>query len=202
MTSNGNRRPEPPSAGYLEQIARAEPGDAIEVWMENTYLVNTVFVCSERIDDMVTEWHWLFLDDGSLVEVSPDGCFRYRQHEIVRQGSPLYEELVAQDGALVRFEERVREGSSARRPVHVTIEGTEYRIASTGQAHMARQGEPPDLLPWQSTSSDPTRNTYFGLVGVQDEEQVGLGLWTSHICLSLGRPLLEEQVSNVFLKKG
>ena len=30
----------------------------------------------------------LFLDDGNLIEVSPDGYFRYTEHRILRQGTP------------------------------------------------------------------------------------------------------------------
>ncbi len=196
MTRNGGNGWS--GAGYLEMLAGAEPGDAVEVWMESTYLVHTVFACREGMGDQTTEWRWMFLDDGSLIETSPDGFYRYRQHLVLRQGSALYEELVAQDGALVRFEARVREGTSARRPVHVTIDGLEYRVASTGTAEMERRGPEPDLLPWKSISRDPSKNVYFGLVNAEDEDRVILGLWTAHICLSTGAPLLETQISGVY----
>lgn len=200
MASNGTPTNGHSGAGYLELLSGAEPGDAVDIWLEGTYLVRTVFVCREGMGDQVTEWRWMFLDDGSLIESSPDGFYRYRQHEVVRQGSALYEELVAQDGALVRFEERVRAGSSGRRPVHVTIEGTEYRVASTGTAQIERRGEEVDLLPWASISKDPSRNIYFGMVGGEDEDRVILGLWTAHICLSTGGPLDETSISGVYRK--
>lgn len=187
-----------PGAGYLELLETIEPGDAVEVWLESTYLVRTLYVCRERLDQHATEWRWFFLDDGSLIEASPDGYYRYRTHDVLRQGSALYEELVAQDGALVRFEARVREGTSARRPVHVTVDGVEYRVASTGTAAMERRGDEPDLLPWKSISSDPSGNIYFGLVNTEDEDQAILGLWTAHICLSKGGPLLETAISGVY----
>lgn len=197
MTRNGGSV-NGPGAGYLELLETVEPGDAVEVWLESTYLVRSVFVCRERLDERVTEWRWFFLDDGSLIEASPDGFYRYREHNVVHQGSALYEELVAQDGALVRFEARVREGASARRPVHVTIDGVEYRVASTGTAEMEHRGDEPDLLPWKSISRQPSGNVYFGLVNTEDEDRVILGLWTAHICLSTGGPLLETQISGVY----
>lgn len=200
MASNGTPTNGHSGAGYLELLSGAEPGDAVDIWLEGTYLVRTVFVCREGMGDQVTEWRWMFLDDGSLIESSPDGFYRYRQHEVVHQGSALYEELVAQDGALVRFEERVRAGSSGRRPVHVTIEGVEYRVASTGTAQIERRGEEVDLLPWASISRDQSRNVYFGMVGEEDEDRVILGLWTAHICLSMGGPLPETSISGVYRK--
>ena len=202
MSSNGQPTNGHSGAGYLELLEAAEPGDAVDIWLESTYLVRTVFVCRERMGDRVTEWRWMFLDDGSLIEASSDGFFRYREHQVLRQGSALYEELVAQDGVLVRFEERVRQGISARRPVHVTIDGIEYRVASTGTAEMERRGDEPDILPWSSINRDPASNVYFGLVDTADEEHMALGLWTAHICISTGRPLEETQISGVFRQGG
>jgi len=88
------------------------PGDALAFWAEDNMVVETVFRCQETVDNRPVHWTWLFLDDGSLIEVSLDGHFRYREHRILNQGTGQYEEIVAQDGALVRFEERVREGTS------------------------------------------------------------------------------------------
>ncbi len=195
-STNGHGDAVPESV--MERLRRARPGDAVEIWMENTFIVRTVLLCSEVIDGALTEWRWMFLDDGSLVEASPDGFYRYTRHELVRQGSLLYEELAAQDGALVRFEQRVREGVAARRPVHVTLGGREYRIASTGTLRAERLGEEPELLPWKSFSDDPGKNVYFGLVTGEEEEAVALGLWTQHICISFGAPLDPARVSAVY----
>lgn len=196
---NGNEAGE--GAGLLEQLHLVEPGDVVDVWMETAYVIRSIFLCEEGFGPDVTRWRWIFLDDGSLVEASPDGCYRYRRHELVRQGTDLYEELVAPDGVLVRFEQRVREGSAGRRPVHVTLGGTEYRVASTGTARVQHKGDPPDLLPWQSFSSDPEKNVYFGLVAGDDGGDVVLGLWTAHVSLSFGAELPESQISGVYRKK-
>jgi hypothetical protein len=160
--------------------------------------VKTTFVCEETVDGNATSWHWTFVDDGSLLEASPDGYFWYKSHQIAKQGSELYEELVAQDGALVRFEERVRAGESGRRPVHVTIDGQEYRLTSTGTVRVQRAGAEPELMPWRSFDQNPDENVYFGLVQTADEANVMLGLWTTHVCLSSGKELAETDVTAVY----
>lgn len=185
-------------ASNLAGLGDLLPGDSVELWGSGALVVKTALICREVVEDETTSWRWLFLDDGSLLEASPDGYFWYQRHQVVKQGTGLYEELVAQDGALVRFEERVREAASGRRPVHVTIDGTEYRVASTGTVSVQRLGEDCRLLPWQTFSNDPDDNVYFGLVQTADEAQVGLGLWTQHVCLSFGRELTETDVTAVY----
>ncbi len=184
----------------LEQLGTVAVGDVVDIWTEQTYLVKTLYLCSEEVADRTYEWRWIFLDDGSLVEVSPDGYFRYREHQILKQGTSEYETIVAQDGALVRFEQHVRVGDSGRRPVHVTVGGKDYRITSTGTVGVRRLGEEPALIPWQALSKDPQENVYFGMVEAADESNVALGLWTTHVCLSLGRPLDETNISAVYRK--
>lgn len=188
--------------GGLAQLGALMPGDAVEMWEGGSRVVRTTFLCEETADNRTFHWRWMFLDDGSLLEVSPDGYFWYRQHEIVKQGTDLYEELVAQDGALVRFEERVREGDSGRRPVQVTLDGKEYRLTGTGTTRVQHLGAEPTLLPWQSFDPNPDENVYFGLVQVADESQVALGLWTAHVCLSYGRELEETDLTGVYRMKG
>lgn len=188
------------TASPLQQLGTVMPGDVVDVWMEQTYLVKTVYLCSEDVGGRTWEWRWIFLDDGSLVEVSSDGHFRYSQHRIIKQGSSDYEAIVAQDGALVRFEQRVREDDSGRRPVHVTIEAKSYRITSTGTVAVRRLGDQPDLAPWQALDRDADKNVYFGMVESTDESKVALGLWTTHVCLSLGQALDETNISAVYRK--
>lgn len=200
MKQNGRRDEPPLGADPLQELGSVAPGDVVDVFMENTYLVKTIFDCREVIDDQTTEWRWLFLDDGSLIEVSPDGYFRYTRFELLKQGTSQYEELVAQDGALVRFEQRVQTGDSGRRPVLVTLDGKEYRISSTGTVAAQRQGEPPAQMPWQSFSPDPKENVYFGLVASEDESEIGLGLWTTHVSIAFGRPLESKDLTGVYRK--
>lgn len=196
--SNSNDKDE--EASPLEQLSTVQPGDVVDVWLEQTYLVKTVLQCQETVDDRTYDWRWIFLDDGSLIEVSPDGYFRYREHQLLKQGTSEYETLVAQDGALARFEEHVRTGDSGRRPVHVTINGVEYRISSTGTVDVRRSGDEPSLEPWRALSSDSKENVYFGMLQTGDETKVALGLWTSHVCFSSGQALDPTNISAVFRK--
>lgn len=197
MSQNGMAEP----MSYLDQLSSLLPGDSVEIWGSGTLVVKTVLVCREAVDDDTVSWHWLFLDDGSLLEASPDGYFRYDRHQILKQGTSLYEELVAQDGALVRFEERVRAGESGRRPVQVTIAGREYRITSTGTTSIQRLGDDCQLAPWQTISKNSDDNVYFGLVESSDEASVGLGFWTQHVCLSFGKELGDTDVTAVYKQK-
>lgn len=202
MSKNGFDPGQNTEGDFLAQLATLLPGDVVEVWPDGAFVVKTVLLCREAVGERAFEWRWLFLDDGSLIEVSPDGYFRYREHRIHKQGSGLYEELVAQDGALVRFEERVRAGASGRRPVHVTIDGKEYRLTSTGTVAVRRLGDEPEPITWQSFSNNPEENVYFGLVETADEASVAIGLWTVHVCLSFGRPIEPSDVTAVYRKEG
>src|SRR6266581_4898887 len=154
MTRDGKHEDSAADATPLEQLLTVTPGDVVEVWMEQTYLVSTVYLCEEEVGGRTYEWRWIFLDDGALIEVSPDGYFRYRDHHILKQGSSEYEAIAAQDGALVRFEARVREDDSGRRPVHVSAAGKDLRVTSTGTVAVRRLGDAPSLLPWQGLSKN------------------------------------------------
>lgn len=202
MKANGVPRDEDIGSSGEERLDDLLPGDSIDIWAESTYVVNTVFRCYESLDTGAIEWRWMFLDDGSLVEVSPDGYFRYREHRILNQGTPMYEELVAQDGALVRFEERVREGTSGRRPVHVTIDDKQYRITCTGTVRADRLGSEPEPIPWQRFNVDPSENVYFGMVDIEDEDDAVLGLWTAHVCLSFGRTFERSDITTIYRNQG
>ena len=202
MKANGLPRDEDVLANDEERLDNLLPGDALEIWADGTFSVSTVFKCYESLDTGAIEWRWMFLDDGSMIEVSPDGFFRYREHRILNQGTVTYEELVAQDGALVRFEERVREGTSGRRPVHVTIDDKQYRITCTGTVRADRLGAVPEPLPWQHFNTDSNENVYFGMVDIEDEDNVILGLWTAHVCLSFGKAFERSDVTSVYRNRG
>lgn len=200
MRGNGKDAAAPIGGNPLDELFVVKPGDVLDLWMEGSRVVKTLLTCHEEFERHGYEWVWMFLDDGSLVEASPDGYFRYREHQILKQGTALYEELVAQDGALVRFEERVREGSSDERPVEFTLDDHTYRITSTGTVSARRVGDEPSLLTWKSFSLDQQENVYFGLADVADDTQVGLGLWTAHVCVSLGKALEQADVSAIYRK--
>lgn len=190
-TGPGGRLDEP-------DLATVSPGDAISFWGEGNRLVTCVFDCAEGIGERRYTWRWLFLDDGSLVESSPDGWWRYGEHEIVPQGSPRYAALVGSGGLLERFETRVRNDTVHDDPVTVELQGRRYRVTSTGTAEVTRHGEAPRLLPWQQFVADPADNVYFALVAEEDEGAGVLGLWTSHVCLSFGRPVSQTDVDGIY----
>jgi hypothetical protein len=202
MRANGAYQGDPDDTAAEDRLDTVLPGDVLEFWSEGTFVVKTVFHCREEVDGRTAEWCWMFLDDGSIVEASLDGYFRYRQHQLIKQGSALYEEIVAQDGALVRFEEHVRAGTSGRRPVHLTVDGKQYRITSTGTVQAARLGDDPTLIPWISFSPTADNNVYFGMVEAENEEAVALGLWTAHVCLSLGEEFVRSDITEIYRKQG
>jgi hypothetical protein len=184
--SNGqtNGRIEPD--GVAERLSRLAPSETVELRGRGEREVVTAYACYELLNEQRTDWRWLFLDDGSLLELAPRGRALYTIHHEVPHGSGLYEELVAQDGALVRFEARVRDGSWAERPVQVTLDGTAYRLLFTGTVSTERLGPEPPHSAWRTLRPDPEQNVYFGLAQVDDERRLVLGLWTADVCLSFG----------------
>ena len=51
---------------------------------------------------------------------------------------------------------------------------------------------------WDEARSRPEENVYFSLVAADDESQGVLGLWTSHVCLSYGRPFAESDITAIY----
>ena len=197
-----NGKSEPGDVGSkspLEQLTDLKPGDIIDLWEVGSLVVKTRLDCEETVGDRTYSWTWWFLDDKSILEVSADGHFRYVRHEIEHQGSALYQTLVAQDGILVRFEERVRDESVDRRPVHLTVGEREFRVTNTGTFRVVnRQGDSPPLLPWHGIGNRADDNVYFSLVESADEDSVVLGIWTDHVCLSYGAPLDETTLTAIY----
>lgn len=146
--------------------------------------VTTTLRCRESVGGRVAEWTWSLLEDGALLEEAPRGAFRYTRHRVYERASAVYQQLVAQDGALNRFEARVRAGVDAREPTYVTLEGHEYLVRATGNVGVVeRIGPPPTLAAWSALADDPDENVYFLLEAVDDGTPV-LGLWTRALCLS------------------
>jgi hypothetical protein len=198
MSQNGSAGQDgPPRFGPPSDLDGLLPGDRLDLGEQTGLTVKTILHGSETIDALTVEWRWIFLDDGTLLELAPKGRYVYREHQLFPRGSAVYEELVAQDGALVRFERQVREGHAGRRPVHVTLQGRRYRVTSTGTCLTRRLGVEPDLAPYRAFQPEPDQNVYFNLVAVGDGSQVGLGLWTTDLALSFGRPLRLEDLHRV-----
>ena len=179
-------------------FAGLEPGDAISFWGEGNRLVTCVFDCAEGIGERSYTWRWLFLDDGSLMELSADGQWRYGEHEIIPQGSPRYAELVGTGGALEQFESRVRNDTVHDDPVVVELRGRSYQVTATGTVAVVRNGDAPRLSPWTQFVKNTDDNIYFSLVAADDENDGVLGIWTAHVCLSFGKPIAESDIDGIY----
>jgi hypothetical protein len=147
----------------------------------------TVLRAHEHVGGQRTDWLWAFADDGALLEAAPRGRSLYESHRVLTAGSEAYPQLVAPDGALARFERRVRAGLVETAPTFVAFAGREYRLLATGNVSVERDGPPPSLGAWSTLHDDPGENVYFLLVDVADGTHA-LGLWTQVLCLSFDRP--------------
>jgi len=116
------------------------PGDVVAWPGGQTGTVATVYLCAETSGETVTRWTWAVFEDGRLLEIAPRGCAVYDPPVLFRNGTVPYFALVAQDGALVRFEERVRAGVWETRPVRLSLERRRWRVTSTGTVTARRLG--------------------------------------------------------------
>ncbi|MCC7370637.1 MAG: hypothetical protein IT306_19610 [Chloroflexi bacterium] len=110
---------------------------------ETDATVQTIYLCSEPEGERLVRWTWIILDDGRLLEIAPRGCALYDPPTVLRRGSGPFMELAAQDGALVRFEERVRAGVWEARPVRLTLDRRSWRLTATGTVAAQRLGPRP-----------------------------------------------------------
>lgn len=173
------------------------PGDTVSLPGGDRGLVETAYLCSEPSGDDVTRWSWFVLADGRLLEVAPRGCALYQPPQVLARGTGPFLELVAQDGALVRFEERVREGTWQARPVRLTLGRRRWRLTSTGTVTARRLGPAPPNgwgqihvpLPPAQAPQPEEQDVYFTLAGLTDPAALGLGLWATDVVLAFGRRL-------------
>lgn len=119
------------------------PGDVVALPGGDAVPAATVYLCAETADRAATRWTWVVLADGRLLEVAPRGCALYGPAVLLGRGGGEYLALVAQDGALVRFEERVRAGVWEARPVRLNLEQRRWRVTSTGTVVARRLGPVP-----------------------------------------------------------
>lgn len=167
------------------------PGDAVNLPGNTPGTVETVYLCSEPSGDDLTRWSWIVLADGRLLEVAPRGCALYETPRALERGTGRFLELTAQDGALVRFEERVRAGTWEARPVHLTLGRRRWRLTSTGTVTAQRLGPVPDSG-WGQLGARPSTeepDVYFTFVSLTDPDALGLGLWATDAILAFGRRL-------------
>ena len=185
------------------------PGDVVSFWDAGDSVVQAVLECQEEVNRRETRWRWNILDEGRVLEVTPEGNTLYERTVILRQRSAEFETLTAdpdEGGVLKAFEARVREGIAARNPTLFEYEGKVYRVVSTGifAATAVDATSYPNLDVWRDINpDDPGENVYFELEpteDVPDTESGGevLGVWTTHIALLFGRPLKGADVQSIY----
>lgn len=196
----------------------APPGERTSTPAPTSATVETVYLCSEAAGEQLVRWSWIVLADGRLLEIAPRGCALYDPPTVLERGTGRFLELAAQDGALVRFEERVRAGEWEARPVRLTLQRRRWRLTATGTVTAQRlgptpkggwgqlrtRGRPVDAAPVTSAAGSPWQSgaphapelgddldVYFTLAGESDAMMLGLGVWMTDIALAFGRRLGE-----------
>src|SRR5919204_74707 len=123
------------SKGRQPTLDTLLPGDVVSFWDGGDSVVQAVLECREDLNGRVTTWRWNVLDDGKVLEVSPEATVLYEQTIVFHQDSVEFETLTSdpeQGGVLKTFEARVREGTAARHPTLFEYGGKTYRVVSTG----------------------------------------------------------------------
>lgn len=203
MLDPGKSRPEPTPAGGVPltpNLQALKPGDAVSFWDGTDATVRGSLDCREEIGGRTTEWRWVFVSGGKVLELLPQGQNLYDSSALAQQGDEFYELLVGAGGALKRFEGNVREGI-AHEPVLVDIDGVSYRIRSTGTFACTKVGElPEDGEVWSGTSTNTGDNVYFKMVPAEPTEggELALGIWTTHILILTGRKIERHEITNIF----
>jgi hypothetical protein len=182
------------------------PGDVVSFWDGGDNVVQAALECREELNGRETVWRWNILDEGRVLEVTPEGSTLYERTVVLHQSSAEFETLTAdpdQGGVLKAFEARVRQGIAARNPTLFEYEGTVFRVVSTGifDARPREQTQYPNLEVWRDINpSNPGDNVYFELEPTQDDAAQSdvLGIWTSHIALLFGRPLKAGDIQTIY----
>jgi hypothetical protein len=200
-----NRATSQPRQPTIEALL---PGDVVSFWDGGDNVVQGVLECREELNGRQTLWRWNLLDDGRMLEVTPEANTLYERTVVLHQASAEFETLTAdpeQGGVLKAFEARVRQGNAARNPTLFEYDGRVYRVVSTGifDARPLGQVTYPNLEVWRDINpSNPGDNVYFELEPTQDiADDAGsevLGIWTSHIALLFGRPLKAGDIQTIY----
>lgn len=198
-----------PPQGRQPTVEDLLPGDVVSFWDGGDNVVQAVLECREELNHRETVWRWNVLDEGKLLEVTPEGNTLYERTVVVHQNSADFETLTAdpdQGGVLKAFEARVRQGIAARNPTLFEYEDSVYRVVSTGifDARAIGAAAYPNLDVWRDINPDnPGDNVYFELEPTTDlpEGTSGsevLGIWTTHIALLFGRPLKPGDIQTIY----
>jgi hypothetical protein len=200
----------PASAARQPTVDTLLPGDVVSLWDGGDHVVEGVLDCHEELNGRETSWRWNLLDEGRMLEATPEGNTLYERTAILHQDSAEFETLTSdpdQGGVLKAFEARVRQGNAARNPTLFEYEGRVFRIVSTGifAAQPVGYAGYPNATVWRDINpSNPGENVYFELeptvespLGDVSPTEV-LGIWTSHIALLFGRPMKGADIQSIY----
>jgi hypothetical protein len=195
-----------PAQARQPTIENLLPGDVVSFWDGGDSIVQAVLECREELNGRETVWRWNLLDEGHVLEVTPEANTLYARTVVVHQSSAEFETLTAdpeQGGVLKAFEARVRQGTAARNPTLFEFEGKVYRVVSTGifEGRAIGQSAYPNLDVWRDINpTNPGDNVYFELEPTEDDasDSEVLGIWTSHIALLFGRPLKAGDIQTIY----
>jgi hypothetical protein len=195
-----------PAQARQPTIENLLPRDVVSFWDGGDSIVQAVLECREELNGRETVWRWNLLDEGHVLEVTPEGNTLYARTVVVHQSSAEFETLTAdpeQGGVLKAFEARVRQGTAARNPTLFEFEGKVYRVVSTGifEGRAIGQSAYPNLDVWRDINpTNPGDNVYFELEPTEDDasDSEVLGIWTSHIALLFGRPLKAGDIQTIY----
>jgi hypothetical protein len=182
-------------AATEKTVANLEPGDGLAFWDGQNCLVDSVLRCTEVVNERVTEWQWVLLSDGRLLEIAPDANMVYDAPEVLQQGSEPFEQLTGERGVLRAFEQRVREEVAGSQPVHFQYGDVNYQVKSTGTFTAQVGGQPLTRDVWRDVSPNAGDNVYFEMAA---ESGAALGVWTTHIALYVGQPLRETDIDSIY----
>jgi hypothetical protein len=188
----------PPPATTPETLG---PGDALILEDGRDFLVQSAIDCREELEGRTTDWRWLLLDDGSVLEVLRHALNLYDHREIFYQGTPPYALLTGpgdQDGLLRVFEARVRSGNIAAMPVQYEHDGHQFQIRSTGTFSASFNGVS-DAEVWADVSANAGDNVYVKMDGDGTSGvALGLAVWTTHIAFYTGRALTHADIKGMY----
>src|SRR5437868_14540931 len=71
------------------------PGDVVSFWDGGDSLVQAVLECREELNRRETIWRWNVLDEGRVLEVTPEGNTLYDRTVVLHQSSAEFEMLTA-----------------------------------------------------------------------------------------------------------
>jgi hypothetical protein len=194
----GKKKEAPVPIRVTETPADLQRGDVIVFWESGDAVVTATLDCWENLGGRQTTWRWLFLSSGAMLETAGGATTIYERSEVIHQGTLAFQRLTGspeQEGVLQTFETRVRDGTAATDPAVLRMDDRAYRVQSTGTFLATRTG-PLDLDVWRDISTEQGQNVYFRMQS--SEGELVLGVWTAHIALLTGRPLLSSEIKGLY----